>query len=82
MNEQAFNDLKLKCTEAGRADKADGLQLVPLQSERFKPLIQGLSYKQQQVMLTEYAVGYRGYRLDIKRLPGMFADKAYARNNS
>jgi hypothetical protein len=82
MNEQAFNDLKLKCTEAGRADKAEGMQLAPFQSERFKAFIHGLTYRQQQVMVTEYAVGYRGYRLDIKKLPGMFADKAYARNNS
>lgn len=66
MNEQVFNDLKLNCKEAGRADKAEGMQLVPFQSERFKVLIHGLSYKQQQVMVTEYAVGYRGYRLDIK----------------
>lgn len=82
MNDQAFSDLKHQCTEAGQADKKDGLQFVPFQSERFKGLIQGLSYKQQQVMVTEYAVGYRGYRLDITKLPGMFADKAYSRNNS
>jgi hypothetical protein len=82
VNEQAFNDLKLQCTEAGRADKAEGMQLVPFQSERFKVLIQGLSHKQQQVMVTEYAVGYRGYRLDIRKLPGMFADKAYPRNGN
>lgn len=77
MNEQDFNDLKLKCAEAGHADKAEGIDLVPFQSARFKVLIDGLSYKQQQVMVTEYAVGHRGYRLDIKKLPGMFADRPY-----
>ena len=77
MNEQAFNDLKAKSREAGRADKDAGLVLAPMRSERLKPLIDRLTYKQKQRMLEEYATGFRGYRLDVSKLQGMFSDKSY-----
>jgi hypothetical protein len=74
MNKEAFAALKAKAAQAGRDDKAQGIQLVPFKSTRFQDLIQGLTYKQQQVLVSDYAAGYRGYRLDVKKLPGLFND--------
>lgn len=72
MNDEAFAALKARCVKAGRDDKAQGMQLTPFQSTRFQDLTQRLTYKQKQVMVNEYAAGYRGYRLDISKLPGLF----------
>lgn len=74
MNAEEFEELKAKSKAAGRADKADGMKLSPFQSARFQDLIQKRTYKQQQAMVKEYAAGFQGYYLNVKTLPGLFAD--------
>lgn len=74
MKPEAFEALKAKSKAAGRADKVDGMTLQPFSSTRFQGIIQKLSYKQQQVLVKEYAAGYRGWHLDVRTLPGLFHD--------
>lgn len=74
MNDEAFEALKVKSKQAGEADRKDGMKLAPFQSARFQDLIQKRTYKQQQAMVKEYAAGFQGYYLNVKTLPGLFAD--------
>lgn len=56
-------------------DKAAGVaDNVPGQSKKFMSLIAGLEYRAQQKAFAEYLNTFRGYRLDIRKLPGMFSD--------
>lgn len=65
---QASRDIAL-------SDKAAGVAYnVPNQSKRFQDLICGHEYRVQQKAIKEYLDAFRGYKLDIRKLPGMFSD--------
>lgn len=64
----ASRQIALENKAAGVADN------VPSQSKKFMDLIAGLEYRIQQKAIAEYLNAFRGYKLDIRKLSGMFSD--------
>jgi len=64
----ASRQIALENKAAGVADN------VPSQSKKFMDLIAGLEYRIQQKAIAEYLNAFRGYKLDVRKLPGMFSD--------
>lgn len=61
--------------EIANEDKKLGVcECVPMHSAKFKELIKDLAYKPKQAAIKEYATAFNGYRLDVRKLPGMFSD--------
>lgn len=75
LTKREFAKLMESSREIAREDKAAGVaDNAPLQSRKFKELIASLEYRLQQKAISEYLNAFRGYKLDIRKLPGMFSD--------
>jgi uncharacterized membrane protein YccC len=65
---EAARQIALEDKAAGVADNA------PAHSKKFQELIANLEYRLQQKAIGEYLNTFRGYKLDVRKLSGMFSD--------
>ena len=75
LTKREFAKLMEAAREIAREDKAAGVaDNIPSQSKKLQDLIANLEYRLQQKAIAEYLNTFRGYKLDIRKLPGMFSD--------
>lgn len=75
LTKREFAKLMESARQIAREDKSSGAEFcAPSHSKKFQALVSKLEYRLQQKCIGEYLDAFRGYKLDIRKIPGMFSD--------